>query len=122
MISSYTLINMYTFVIEFHIICMEEITMIKHIVCFKLKDNSLENCLKAKEVLLSMKDNVSLLKDIQVGIDFLHSERSYDIILETLFDTKEDLELYQKDPYHCEIVKKHMHAVRSASIAVDYEI
>lgn len=96
--------------------------MIKHIVCFKLKDNSLENCLKAKEVLLSMKDNVSLLKDIQVGIDFLHSERSYDIILETLFDTKEDLELYQKDPYHCEIVKKHMHAVRSASIAVDYEI
>ena len=96
--------------------------MIKHIVCFKLKDNSLENCLKTKEVLLSMKDNVSLLKDIQVGIDFLHSERSYDIILETLFDTKEDLELYQKDPYHCEIVKKHMHAVRSASIAVDYEI
>ena len=96
--------------------------MIKHIVCFKLKDNSLENCLKTKEVLLSMKDNVSLLKDIQVGIDFLHSERSYDIILETLFDTKEDLEIYQIDPYHCEIVKKHMHAVRSASIAVDYEI
>lgn len=96
--------------------------MIKHIVCFKLKDNSLENCLKAKEVLLSMKGNVSLLRDIHVGIDFLHSERSYDIILETLFDTKEDLDAYQKDPYHCEVVKKHMHAVRSASIAVDYEI
>lgn len=96
--------------------------MIKHIVCFKLKDNSLENCLKAKEVLMSMKGNVSLLKDIQVGIDFLHSDRSYDIILETLFDTKEDLEAYQKDPYHCSVIKKHMHAVRSASIAVDYEI
>lgn len=96
--------------------------MIKHIVCFKLKDNSYENCLKAKEVLMSMKGNVSLLKDIQVGIDFLHSERSYDIILETLFETKEDLEAYQNDPYHCSVVKKHMHAVRSASIAVDYEI
>jgi len=96
--------------------------MIKHIVCFKLKDNSLENCQKAKDVLMSMKGNVSLLKDIQVGIDFLHSERSYDIILETLFDSKEDLEAYQKDPYHCTVVKKHMHEVRSASIAIDYEI
>ena len=28
--------------------------MIKHIVCFKLKDNSLAECEKAKEVLLSM--------------------------------------------------------------------
>ena len=31
--------------------------MIKHIVCFKLKDNSLENCQKAKDVLMSMKGN-----------------------------------------------------------------
>lgn len=96
--------------------------MIKHIVCFKLKDNSLENCQKAKDVLMSMKGNVTLLKDIHVGIDFLHSERSYDIILETLFDSKADLDAYQNDPYHCDVVKKHMHAVRSASIAIDYEI
>lgn len=96
--------------------------MIKHIVCFKLKDNSLENCEKARDVLLSMKENVDLLRRIEVGIDFLHSERSYDIILETLFDSKEDLEAYQKDPYHCEVVKKHMHAVRESSIAIDYEI
>lgn len=96
--------------------------MIKHIVCFKLKDNSIENCEKTRDILLSMKGKVDLLRDIQVGIDFLHSDRSYDIILETLFDTKEDLDAYQNDPYHCEVVKKHMHEVRSASIAVDYEI
>lgn len=96
--------------------------MIKHIVCFKLKDNSLENCQKTKDILMSMKGNVSLLRDIHVGIDFLHSERSYDIILETLFDSKTDLEAYQNDPYHCDVVKKHMHAVRSASIAIDYEV
>ena len=95
--------------------------MIKHIVCFKLKDNSYEKCLEAKEVLLSMKGNVSLLVDIKVGIDFLHSERSYDIILETVFNTKEDLAAYQVDKYHCEVVKKYMHAVREASIAIDYE-
>lgn len=96
--------------------------MIKHIVCFKLKDNSYKKCLEAKNILMSMKSNVDLLKDIKVGIDFLHSERSYDIILETILETKEDLELYQKDKYHCEVVKKYMHAVRETSIAIDYEI
>ncbi|MFR2503620.1 MAG: Dabb family protein, partial [Coprobacillus cateniformis] len=49
--------------------------MIKHIVCFKLKDNSLENCQKTYDILMSMKGKVEMLKDIQVGIDFLHSER-----------------------------------------------
>ena len=96
--------------------------MIKHIVCFKLKDNSLENCEKARDVLMSMQGNVPLLRGIEVGIDFLHSERSYDLILQVLLDDAEALEAYQKDPYHCEVVKKHMHAVRSASVAVDYVI
>ena len=96
--------------------------MIKHIVCFKLKDNSLENCEKAKEVLLSMNGNVPQLRGIEVGIDFLHSERSYDLILQVLLDDAEALAAYQNDPYHCSVVKKHMHAVRSASVAVDYVI
>ena len=94
--------------------------MIKHIVCFRLKDNSPENCEKAKEVLLSMQGNVPQLRDIKVGIDFLHSERSYDIILEVLLDDEAALESYQNDPYHCSVVKTHMHAVREASVAVDY--
>ena len=70
--------------------------MIKHIVCFKLKDNSVENCEKAKEVLLSMKGNVPLIRDIAVGVDFLHSERSYDVILEVVLDDAKALEDYQK--------------------------
>ena len=96
--------------------------MIKHIVCFKLKDNSIENCEKAKEVLLSMQGNVPQLRGIEVGVDFLHSERSYDIILQVLLDDAKALEDYQNDPYHCSVVKTHMHAVREASVAVDYEI
>ena len=96
--------------------------MIKHVVCFKLKNNSLEEKQKAKEVLLSMDGKVDLLRGISVGIDFLCSERSYDVILETLFDSKEDLDKYQKDPYHESVVKTYMHSVREASIAIDYEI
>ena len=56
--------------------------MIKHIVCFKLKDNSLEECEKAANILKSMEGNVPLLRGIEVGVDFLHSQRSYDIILQ----------------------------------------
>lgn len=96
--------------------------MIKHVVCFKLKDHSEENCLKAKEVLLSMQGKVEMLRSIEVGVDFLHSGRSFDLILITAFDSKEDLEAYQSHPYHVEVVKKHMHRVRSDSVAVDWEV
>lgn len=96
--------------------------MIKHIVCFKLKNPTEELCNKTKEILLSMKGNVPMLVHLNVGVDFLHSDRSYDIILETYFNSKEDLEDYQNDPYHCEVVKKHMHAVRESSVAIDYEM
>lgn len=96
--------------------------MIKHVVCFKLKNNSLEEKNKAKEVLLSMKGNVPQIKEIQVGVDFLSSPRSYDVILEVVLESKKALEEYQNDPYHCEVVKKHMHAVRESSVAIDYEL
>ena len=43
------------------------------------------------------------------------------ILVVTLEDAAA-LEAYQNDPYHVNVVKKHMHAVREASIAVDYEI
>lgn len=96
--------------------------MIKHIVCFKLKDNSPEECNKAAEILRSMEGKVDLIRDIEVGVDFLHSERSYDIILQVVLDNAEALEKYQNDEYHCNVVKKYMHAVRESSVAIDYNI
>lgn len=97
----------------------EEEFMIKHIVCFKLKepDEALLN--KTKDILLSMKGNVPLAKNVEVGIDFLHSPRSYDIILQV---TLEDgtLDAYQNDDYHVSVVKKHMHSVAESSISIDY--
>ena len=75
--------------------------MIKHIVCFKLKDNSPQKKQEAADRLLSMKGKVDLIRDIEVGTDFLCSERSYDVILQVTLDSKEDLEKYQNDEYHC---------------------
>ncbi len=96
--------------------------MIKHIVCFKLKNPTEELCNEAKRILLSMKGNVPMLKGIEVGIDKLHSARSYDVVLEVLVDDMDTLDAYQRDEYHCSVVKPFMHAVRETSVAIDYEI
>ena len=60
--------------------------------------------------------------DIQVNCDELHSARSYDIILEVLVEDWAALDVYQQDMYHCNIVKKHMHAVAQSSIALDFVV
>ena len=96
--------------------------MIKHIVCFKIKEEYKNRIEEAKNTLLSMKGRVPTVIDINVGIDLLHSERSYDIILEIILESMEQLEIYQKDLYHCTVVKPIMHEIRSASVAVDYEV
>lgn len=44
--------------------------MIKHIVCFKLKNDSIELRNKTRDILLSMKGRVPMLLDLEVGIDF----------------------------------------------------
>lgn len=96
--------------------------MIKHIVCFKLKDNCPEACEKAAGILRSMEGKVPMLKGIEVGTDCLHSQRSYDIILQVWLENMDALDAYQQDPYHCSVVKKHMHAAAESSIAVDYHV
>ncbi len=94
--------------------------MIKHVVCFKLKSG--EDVLKAKEILLSMKGNVPIVRDIEVGVDELHSNRSFDIMITVVLDDFDSLKLYQEDEYHCNVVKKHMHAVCEKSISMDYSL
>ena len=56
------------------------------------------------------------------GVDELRSGRSYDVILQVLLDDLAALDAYQQDPYHCGVVKKHMHAVAENSIAMDYTV
>ena len=96
--------------------------MIKHIVCFKLIDNSEEEKKNAKDMLLSMVGMVPTVKAIEVGVDFLGSPRSYDIILQVTLENEKALEEYQNDKYHCDVVKTYMHAHISSSVAVDYEM
>ena len=96
--------------------------MIKHIVCYKLKDPSIEGKQKVKDNFMKMKEEINLFIDLQVGLDFLQSERSYDVVLEITFKDLETMNDYQKHPYHVNVVKPFMKEARIASVSVDYEI
>ena len=96
--------------------------MIKHVVCYKLIDNSLGKKQEVKNMLMTMKGKLNYFIDIQVGLDFLGSERSYDVVLEMTFNTVEDMQAYQKDEYHFNVIKPYMKSVRTGSVSVDYEI
>ena len=95
--------------------------MITHIVLFKLADPSAENLEATRNKLLSMDGKIDLLRYLEVGVDVIRSERSYDIALTTRFDSLEDLQAYQIHSYHAGEVVPHMKAVCSSIAAVDYE-
>lgn len=95
--------------------------MITHIVLFKLADPTAENLAATQSKLLSMEGNIDLLRHLEVGVDVVRSERSYDIALTTRFDSLEDLQAYQIHPYHAGEVIPHMKSVCSSIVAVDYE-
>lgn len=95
--------------------------MITHIVLFKLAEPTAEIIAATRDKLLSMDGKVDLLRHLEVGVDVIRSERSYDIALTTRFDSLDDLQAYQVHPYHAGEVVPHMKSVCAAIVAVDYE-
>lgn len=95
--------------------------MVKHVLFCKLMDYSEENARKLQEVFLSMKGKVPCAVDVNAAVDFLRSDRSFDVMLEVTLGSREDLDLYQRDSYHCDVVKTYVHSVVERSVTVDYE-
>ncbi len=94
--------------------------MVKHIVMFKLAKKTQANMEQAVRALESLRGNIETLKFIEVGTDFLESERSFDIILTTHFDDREGLKIYQGHENHLPVVKI-MRSLCAQSVVVDYE-
>ncbi|MEC7786647.1 MAG: Dabb family protein [Nitrospinota bacterium] len=95
--------------------------MIKHVVMFKLAQKTPENMKRAMQSLKSLEGNIETLKTIEIGSDFLESERSYDIVLITQFDNHEGLKIYAQHENHLPVVKI-MQSLCTSSVLVDYEI
>lgn len=95
--------------------------MLTHIVFYRLKDKSQESLDKLKEVFMSMQGKIEQLKSIEIGIDILHAERSYDLALVTRFESIEALNAYKAHPEHVK-VSEYVHSVWKESASVDYYI
>ncbi len=99
--------------------------MIKHIVMWTLKENAEGNTAKInaeliKEKLESLYGKVPQIKRIEVGISYRHEKEDMDVVLISEFETKKDLDEYQKHPIHnsaAEFIGK----VRDKRYCVDFE-
>jgi hypothetical protein len=95
--------------------------MVTHIVFFKLSEPTPEALANVQRKLLSMQGKIPQLRHLEAGIDFIRSERSYDVALVTKFDSREELQAYQVHPYHAGEVIPLMRSSCSSIVAVDYE-
>lgn len=100
--------------------------MIKHIIMWKLHDRAegfskLDNAKRIKTALKKMTNEIPEINHSEIGINFCKSEHAYDIVMICEFNSRSDLEKYQKHPAHLELIK-FIKTLRSERHVVDYEI
>ena len=94
--------------------------MIVHIVMFKFKEeNKQENVANVKALLEGLLGKIAPLLSMEVGADVSKSERAMDLVLTSVFETKEDLQTYAVHPAHLEVLDV-IKAVTERSMVVDY--
>jgi quinol monooxygenase YgiN len=100
--------------------------MVKHIVFWKLKEEAngqskTANAAAIKQQLEALAGQIEGLLRIEVGVDFLHSPESVDLVLYSEFTDKAALDFYQQHPLH-KAVMPFIAEVRSERRVVDYEV
>lgn len=94
--------------------------MVRHIVMYKLINPTNENKQALVDKFLSMKGKIDLLVDINSGVDKVQSQRSFDVVLDCVFNSMEDLEKYRVHPVHLPVME-YVNGVVEKSHSVDYE-
>ena len=92
--------------------------MVKHIVCMKFRHS--EDAVTAREKLLALMGKVPSLRSMEVGLDFMHSARAYDLVLISTYDDRAGLDAYTNHPEHKK-VQEYIHGVREGVVSVDFE-
>jgi quinol monooxygenase YgiN len=100
--------------------------MIKHIVCWKLKEEAnglskTENAAAIKQKLEDLNGKIEGCIKLEVGFDFLHSPESMDVVLYSEFESKAALDFYANHPLH-KAVMPFIAEARSERRVVDYEV
>ncbi len=100
--------------------------MIKHIVMWKLKESvegvdKAVNLRRMKKLLESLPEKIPQIREFEVGVNTIPSDAAWDISLVSGFDSKEDLDSYQKHPEHV-AVAQFIGKIRESRALVDYEL
>ena len=95
--------------------------MVVHIVTFQFKEeNKKANIIQAKQMLENLMGAVPSLRSIDVGVNFSTEERSMDMSIINVFESKEGLNAYAVHPDHIKVVY-FIKSVVEYSKVVDYE-
>jgi len=96
--------------------------MIVHLVMFKFKEKNKENnILKVKKLLEDLENKISVIKSLEVGINFDTAPRAMDLSINLTFNTVEDLNSYVIHEDHQKVVTV-IKEVTEYSKVVDYKI
>lgn len=100
--------------------------MVKHIVMWQIEGvNGLtktETALQIKQSLEALNGQIEGLLSLEVGIDFLESEASYDVVLVSELESKEALAHYQAHPLHIKAATEAVKPAATSRVVVDYEV
>lgn len=95
--------------------------MIKHVVLFKFKPEASEGERSAViEELRDLPNKIDVIREFEVGLDVLRSQRSWDGVIIGTYDDLDALQKYQRHDDHIPVVMK-MQQLCDVIGAVDFE-
>lgn len=100
--------------------------MVKHVVVWKLKETALGNSREANVVLVrekleALRGRIPGMVSLEVGVNTNPREPSADVVLTTVHESWQALEVYQNHPEH-KAAGEFIGQVRETRACVDWEI
>jgi hypothetical protein len=98
--------------------------MIRHIVLFKMKDEfkDEQNQKKLASALAALKDTTDgYMTECETALDVVHAHNSYDVVLNSVFKSVEDVKKYAVHPEHVKILA-YIKEVCVSTTKIDCEI
>ncbi len=96
--------------------------MVKRVISFLFDKNDTEVINEAAARLKSMDGKVPVIRSLEVGIDEMHRDWSYSVVLSVTFDDKQALQEYVDNEYHVEYVGKYIRKHAKAINMVEYTL
>ena len=88
---------------------------------WKFKEDKQEEMLIFRDRLLALKGQIPEIRAMEVGININPSDRSFDAVLVSEFDSLDALKSYSVNPLHV-AVSDFCKTIRTQSVNCDYEI